>query len=148
MEFMQQCRKPGYRRGRWVVWCLRADYFCSDVSMLLCSCCPSLIHSRRTGTLSPKIHYWLSIIVFGLTGLTFTTTLQIALNYNVDTFTRCAASAVAANTFLRSVFVGAFPLGIGPMYHNISVDRWRTIFGCVAALLVPVPFIFFCIGGI
>ena len=103
-------------------------------------------YARRTGTSSPNINYWPSIIGIGLTGFGFTTIFQAALNYIVDTFTRYAASAVAANSFLRSMFAGAFPLFIGPMYHNVGVDWASTIFGCVAVLLVPVPFIFFLYG--
>nr|ANM86350.1 putative MFS transporter [Cladonia uncialis subsp. uncialis] len=94
-------------------------------------------------TSSPNISYWPSIIGIGMTGFGFTSIFQAALNYLIDTFTRYAASAVAANTFMRSVLAGAFPLFVDAMYHNIGVDWGSTIFGCVAVLLVPVPFIFF-----
>ncbi|KAM3433058.1 hypothetical protein MY4824_006219 [Beauveria thailandica] len=70
-------------------------------------------------TSSPHINYWPSIVGIALTGFGFTTIFQAALNYLVDTFTRFSASAVAANTFLRSM---------------------------LAALLIPVPFLFFVWG--
>ncbi|THC96969.1 hypothetical protein EYZ11_003577 [Aspergillus tanneri] len=54
-------------------------------------------------TSSPGINYWPSVIGIALTGFGFTTIFQAALNYLVDTFTRFSASAVAANTFLRSI---------------------------------------------
>lgn len=76
-----------------------------------------------------------------MTGLGFFTIFQAALNYLIDTFTRYGASAIAANTFLRSSFAGAFPLFIMPMYHNLGVDWATTIFACVAVLLVPVPWL-------
>lgn len=79
-------------------------------------------------------------------GFGFTTIFQAALNYLVDTFTKFSASAVAANTFLRSMFAGAFPLFITPMYHNIGVDWGTTVFACFAAVLIPVPFVFFFMG--
>jgi hypothetical protein len=47
--------------------------------------------------------------------------LQAALNYLVDTFTKYGASAIAANTFLRSVFAAAFPLFVDPMFHNLGI---------------------------
>ena len=47
---------------------------------------------------------------------------------------------------MRSILAGAFPLVVGAMYHDIGVDWGGTIFGCVAVLLVPVPFIFFLYG--
>ncbi|KAM3447217.1 hypothetical protein MY3296_008953 [Beauveria thailandica] len=97
-------------------------------------------------TSSPHINYWPSIVGIALTGFGFTTIFQAALNYLVDTFTRFSASAVAANTFLRSMLAGAFPLFILPMYHNIGVAWGTTVFACFAALLIPVPFLFFVWG--
>ncbi|CEJ55402.1 Putative MFS multidrug transporter [Penicillium brasilianum] len=97
-------------------------------------------------TSSPHINYWPSIIGIALTGFGFTTIFQAALNYLVDTFTRFSASAVAANTFLRSMMAGAFPLFVLPMYHNIGVNWGTTVFGCFAAILIPVPFLFFFWG--
>ena len=92
------------------------------------------------------MNYWPSIIGIALTGFGFTTIFQAALNYIIDTFTRYSASAVVANNFLRSMFAGAFPLFITPMYHDIGVDWGTTIFGCVAVLLIPVPFMLFAFG--
>jgi DHA1 family multidrug resistance protein-like MFS transporter len=71
---------------------------------------------------------------------------QAALNYLVDTFQAYAASAVAANTFLRSIFAAAFPLVVTPLYHNIGVGPGSSIFGGFACLMVPVPFIFYVYG--
>ncbi|KAM0806128.1 MFS multidrug transporter [Usnea florida] len=93
-------------------------------------------------TSDPKVNYWPSIIGIFLTGVGFTAIFQSSLNYLVDTFTRYSASAVAANMFLRAMFAGAFPLFVGPMYHNIGIGWGNTIFGCVAVILVPVPFLF------
>jgi MFS family permease len=97
-------------------------------------------------TSSPDMNYWPSIIGIALTGLGFTTIFQAALGYLIDTFTRYSASAVAANTFMRSMFSGAFPLFIMPMYHKLGVDWGTTVFGIIAAVLVPVPFLFFAWG--
>ena len=98
--------------------------------------------TRRTGSSDPNINYWPSIIGIFFTGIGFTAIFQASLNYLVDTFTRYSASAVAANMFLRAMFAGAFPLFVGPMYHNIGVDWGNTIFGCFAVILIPVPFLF------
>ncbi|MDI1487818.1 MAG: hypothetical protein OHK93_007091 [Ramalina farinacea] len=46
-----------------------------------------------------------------LMGFGFFTIFQSALNYLIDTFQKYAASAIAANTFLRSCFAASFPLG-------------------------------------
>ncbi|PVI05589.1 MFS general substrate transporter [Periconia macrospinosa] len=97
-------------------------------------------------TAQPNIHWIVPCIGIGMLGTGFFMIFQAALNYLVDTFTLYAASAVAANTFLRSCFAGAFPLVVGPMYHNIGVGPGSSITGGFAALLIPVPFVFFAFG--
>jgi hypothetical protein len=41
------------------------------------------------------------------------------------------------------MMAGAFPLFVLPMYHNIGIKWGTTVFGCFAAILIPVPFLFF-----
>ncbi|KAM0492639.1 hypothetical protein ACHAP8_009817 [Fusarium lateritium] len=93
-----------------------------------------------------NIHWIVPCIGLVLLGTGFFTIFQAALNYLVDTFTMYAASAIAANTFLRSMFAAAFPLVVGPLYHNLGVGPGSSITGGFAALLIPVPFIFYTYG--
>jgi DHA1 family multidrug resistance protein-like MFS transporter len=97
-------------------------------------------------TADPQYHWIAPVIGLVLLGTGFFTIFQAALNYLVDTFTQYAASAVAANTFLRSCFAGAFPLVVTPLYHNIGVGPASSITGGFAALLIPVPFVFYIYG--
>ncbi|KAG6190646.1 hypothetical protein E4U36_002280 [Claviceps purpurea] len=97
-------------------------------------------------TSGPKIPWIVPCIGLVLMGTGFFTIFQAALNYLVDTFQAYAASAVAANTFLRSCFAGAFPLVVGPLYHNLGVGIGSSITGGFAALLIPVPFVFYAFG--
>ncbi len=97
-------------------------------------------------TASPNIHWIVPCIGLVLLGTGFFTIFQAALNYLVDTFQEYAASAVAANTFLRSCFAGAFPLVVGPLYHNIGIGPGSSITGGFAALLIPVPYVFYIYG--
>jgi DHA1 family multidrug resistance protein-like MFS transporter len=97
-------------------------------------------------TAGPEFHWVIPCVGLVMLGTGFFTIFQAALNYLVDTFTLYAASAVAANTFLRSCFAGAFPLVVTPLYHNIGVGPASTITGGFAALLVPVPFVFYVFG--
>ncbi|KAL3958065.1 hypothetical protein ACCO45_008643 [Purpureocillium lilacinum] len=97
-------------------------------------------------TADPSIHWIVPCIGLVMLGAGFFTIFQAALNYLVDTFQAYAASAVAANTFLRSCFAGAFPLVVGPMFHNIGVGPGSSITGGFAALLIPVPFVFYVYG--
>jgi DHA1 family multidrug resistance protein-like MFS transporter len=97
-------------------------------------------------TADPQFHWIAPVIGLVMLGTGFFTIFQAALNYLVDTFTEYAASAVAANTFLRSCFAGAFPLVVTPLYHNIGVGPASSITGGFAALLIPVPYIFHVYG--
>ncbi|KAH8681639.1 major facilitator superfamily domain-containing protein, partial [Xylariales sp. PMI_506] len=98
-------------------------------------------------TADPAVAHWIvPVIGLYLAGCGFNTIFQSALNYIVDTFQMYAASAVAANTFLRSVFAAAFPLVVTPLYHNLGVGPGSSIFGAFAALMIPVPFIFYIYG--
>ncbi|KAK8217258.1 hypothetical protein M8818_001511 [Zalaria obscura] len=74
-------------------------------------------------TSSPDIHWIAPNIGAALIGIGFFTVFQSALNYLIDTFTQYSASAVAANTFLRSALAGAFPLFITPMLHKLGPAR-------------------------
>ncbi|KXJ91939.1 major facilitator superfamily domain-containing protein [Microdochium bolleyi] len=97
-------------------------------------------------TASPEFHWIAPVIGLVMTGLGFNTIFQSALNYLVDTFQMYAASAIAANTFLRSVFAAAFPLVVGPLYRNLGVGPGSSIFAGIACLLIPVPFVFYVYG--
>ena len=69
-----------------------------------------------------------------------------ALNYLIDTFQRYSASAIAANTFLRSIFACAFPLFIDPMYHALGIDWGSSVFGFFSLILIPIPYLFWIYG--
>lgn len=57
-----------------------------------------------------------------------------------------AASATAANTFLRSIMAAGLPMAARPMFHTLGVGPAMSILGGVSAALVPVPFIFMKYG--
>jgi hypothetical protein len=58
-----------------------------------------------------------------------------------------AASAIAANTFLRSLCGAAFPLFARQMFQGMGIQWASTLLGCIAALLVPVPIWFYLKGA-
>ena len=57
-----------------------------------------------------------------------------------------AASAIAANTFLRSLAGAVFPLFGTYMFDAIHVNWSGTLLGCVAALMIPIPIVFWKYG--
>jgi DHA1 family multidrug resistance protein-like MFS transporter len=58
-----------------------------------------------------------------------------------------AASAIAANTFVRSIFAASFPLFSRQMFDNMGIQWAGTLLGCVAVILVPIPIYFWFFGA-
>ncbi|TVY85148.1 Efflux pump bik6 [Lachnellula suecica] len=79
-------------------------------------------------------------------GFGFFTIFQAALNYLIDTFQKYSASAVAANTFLRSIFAGAFPLFVNPMFNKLGIPWASSLLGFIAIALIPIPYLFYIYG--
>lgn len=69
------------------------------------------------------------------------------LNYLTDTYLMYAASALAANTVARSAAGAAAPLFTQYMFNALGVGGGGSLIGGVAALLAPIPFIFYKYGG-
>ncbi|KAL5340254.1 major facilitator superfamily domain-containing protein [Aspergillus crustosus] len=67
-------------------------------------------------------------------------------NYLIDTYLMFAASAIAANTFCRSLVAASFPLFSRQMFEHMGVQWASTLLGCVAACLVPIPMAFYFYG--
>lgn len=57
-----------------------------------------------------------------------------------------AASALAANTFMRSGFGAIFPLFATYMFDGMGIQWASTLLGCVALLLAPMPVLFLMYG--
>ncbi|EPS32704.1 Major facilitator superfamily multidrug transporter FLU1 [Penicillium oxalicum] len=67
-------------------------------------------------------------------------------NYLIDTYLMFAASAIAANTFCRSLVAAGFPLFSRQMFQNLGIQWASTLLGCLAAVLVPIPVGFYFFG--
>lgn len=71
----------------------------------------------------------------------FTVFIQ-CLNYIIDAYLMFAASAIAANTIMRSIFGAVFPLFATYMFQGMGIQWAMTFLGFVAALFIPMPFLF------
>ena len=90
---------------------------------------------------------WVSpVIATAFIGAGFNIIFQQCINFLIDTYGLYAASAVSANTFLRSVLAAALPLVARPMFHNLGVGPAMSILGGIAVLAIPVPFVFMKYG--
>ncbi|KAG9736905.1 hypothetical protein KCU73_g10132, partial [Aureobasidium melanogenum] len=64
----------------------------------------------------------------------------------VDSFPNYAASALAANSFARSMFAAMFPLFGPAMYNNLGYQWVIFLLTMLAAILAPCPYIFYRYG--
>ncbi|KAL2010180.1 hypothetical protein VTN00DRAFT_5987 [Thermoascus crustaceus] len=93
-----------------------------------------------------SIHWIVPTLSGLLTGFGLLAIFLQSLNYIVDAYLLFAASAIAANTFLRSAAGAGFPLFAQYMFHGMGVNWAGTLLGCVAAVLCPIPVIFYLYG--
>jgi hypothetical protein len=97
-------------------------------------------------TSDQRIPWMASAVGASCMGFGFFTIFQAALNYLIDTFPTTSASAIAANTFLRSAFAGVFPLFGRTMFDKLGTQWASSVLGIFAVLLVPIPFLFYTFG--
>lgn len=94
-------------------------------------------------TNSPSIHWMVSIAAGVPFGFGMVLVFLSVFNYLIDAYTIFAASVLAANSLLRSLFGFAFPLFTTYMYENLGI-HWAS---CVPAFLalacVPFPFVLY-----
>lgn len=94
-------------------------------------------------TAAPHYSWVLPTIAAAFIGAGFNSIFQQCINVLVDSYgARYAASAVSANTFLRSLLAAGFPMFARPMFQNLGVGPAMSILGGIAALAIPIPFVF------
>lgn len=97
-------------------------------------------------TADPRFSWVLPVVAAGFIGAGFNVIFQQCINFLVDSYGLYAASALSANTFLRSLLASAFPLAAKPMFRNLGVGPAMSILGGIACLALPVPLIFMRYG--
>lgn len=97
-------------------------------------------------TSKPSIHFIVPIIGSSFFGAGLVLVFLSIFNYLIDTYVIFAASAIAANTVLRSLFGAAFPLFTTYMYEDLGLGWAGSIPAFLALACVPVPFLFWKYG--
>ncbi|KAL9076694.1 MAG: hypothetical protein Q9157_003563 [Trypethelium eluteriae] len=89
-----------------------------------------------------KSVYWL-VPVLGTVpiGAGLILNLVPAQTYFIDAYTRFAASAIAANTIVRSLVGGVLPLAGQPMYTKLGYGWGSTLLALVALVLAPLSWL-------
>jgi multidrug resistance protein len=90
----------------------------------------------------PSISYWAPLTSGLAFGVSLTFLFLSLLNYVIDVYLFEAASALSANTVVRSIFGASFPLFASQMFEAMN-PRWAsTLLGCFAILMIPIPVLF------
>lgn len=97
-------------------------------------------------TNGPSVFWLVSIVGTGFFGFGMVLTFLSVMNYLIDSYTIYAASVLAANSVLRSLFGAAFPLFTTKMYNNLGVHLASTVPAILAAICVPFLFVFYRYG--
>ncbi|KAK0497399.1 MFS polyamine transporter [Armillaria luteobubalina] len=66
--------------------------------------------------------------------------------YLADTYGPFASSALAGQSLCRNLAATAFPLFTTQMYNNLGYTWASTLFACIAAVMIPIPFVLFFYG--
>ncbi|PGG95227.1 hypothetical protein GX51_08302 [Blastomyces parvus] len=98
-------------------------------------------------TNAPSVHFLASIAAGIPFGLGMVLVFLGVINYLIDSYTIYAASVLAANSVLRSLFGAAFPLFTRYMYEDLGIHWASTIPAFLALACVPFPFIFYKYGA-
>lgn len=93
------------------------------------------------------IHWIVPCIGLGCMAIGYFVIFQGCLNYLVDSFTKYAASAIAANTFFRSILGGVFPLFGYALFRNLGVHWGASTIGFVSLGMIPIPYVLYAFGS-
>ncbi|KOS17159.1 putative MFS-type transporter [Escovopsis weberi] len=99
-------------------------------------------------TNGPEIHWAVCIVGSSVFAAGIALVFLSSMNYIIDSYVIFAASALAANSVLRSLFGFAFPLFTTYMYKNLGIHWASSIPAFLAVACMPFPLLFYKYGAI
>ncbi|KAK4174776.1 major facilitator superfamily domain-containing protein [Triangularia setosa] len=97
-------------------------------------------------TNGPEVHWIVSITASAFFAAGLVAVFLSLLTYMIDSYTVFAASVLAANSVLRSLFGAAFPLFTTYMYQDLGIHWASTVPAFLALACVPFPLLFWKYG--
>ncbi|KAI3317639.1 MFS general substrate transporter [Xylariaceae sp. AK1471] len=94
----------------------------------------------------PWVHWIVPIIGSGIFGCGTLLVFNGVFTFLVDTYPLYAASALAANSFLRCTFAAAFPLFGKQLYRGLGYQWASSLLAFITLALMPLPYVFFYYG--
>ena len=97
-------------------------------------------------TNGPEVHWIVPIIASAFFAAGLVSVFLSLLTYMIDSYTVFAASVLAANSVLRSLFGAAFPLFTPYMYSDLGIHWASAIPAFLALACTPFPLLFYWHG--
>lgn len=98
-------------------------------------------------TSDPHITWVPQVLSSALIGGGCMTAFWQGMNYMIDCYGFYSNSAIAVNTFVRSIAGAAFPLFATQMYHGLGVPWATSLLGFLCVAFMPVPVLFYIYGA-
>lgn len=95
----------------------------------------------------PQLHWIGPIIGSFFYGMGTILVFNGIFAYTVEAYRKYTASAMATNSFIRSIMAGAFPLFGLQMYEGMGIQWATTLLALFACALIPIPFVFYKYGA-
>ncbi|KAJ5118693.1 hypothetical protein N7448_010400 [Penicillium atrosanguineum] len=96
----------------------------------------------------PSISVWSPIVASSAFGFGTICVFISSYMYVIDSYGMYAASALGFMTVSRYCAAGGMTIVGIPFYKNMGVHWTLTILGCISALMVPVPYVFYKFGPV
>lgn len=95
---------------------------------------------------SSSTHWIAQVIPIFFFGAGIMLVFAVSVVYIIDIYLPLSASALAANTAIRSAVGAGLPLAAPKMYDNLGIGWATTLLGFLTVLLIPAPLIFYRYG--
>ncbi|KAK2929929.1 Major facilitator superfamily [Fusarium oxysporum f. sp. vasinfectum] len=94
----------------------------------------------------PRVHWIVPIVGSAIFGAGILLVFSGVFTFLVDAYPQYAASALAANAFVRCVFAAAFPLFGNQMYTKLNNHWASSLLAFLTVAMMPFPYLFFRYG--
>ena len=91
-------------------------------------------------------HWAAQVIPIFFVGAGIMLIFAVGVVYIIDIYLPVSASAIAANTFIRSAVAAGLPLAAPSMYDTLGTAWATSLLGFLTLLLIPAPFLFYRYG--
>jgi hypothetical protein len=98
-------------------------------------------------TNGPDVHWAVSVVASIPFGFGMVLIFLSIMNYLIDSYTIFAASVLAGNGIIRSIFGAAFPLFTKQMYSSLGIHWASSVPAFLAVACIPLPFFFYKYGA-